>query len=609
MKTDINTLKDLFKIGYEIFESSRIEDKEVRNMYHNRQYNSQQLAILERRGQPPETFNVIKLFARLLVGYYSTIVNTVEVFPTQIEDKLTAMLLNDVVKFTFEQNKFETEGDKVKLDGILSGLMCTYIDVLETGKRDEFNRPIRRIELSHVPSQEIVLDPSSKKEDYSDARYIHRFKWVSKDFLRTVAKDKNIFDKLTAYENFTNKEDTEYYNYYEDKFIGTYKIYDNYLLVHTIIKDDEGKSWSIYWSGDVIIDKKEITYKEVKFPYRIQKVHSSDKAEYYGLFREVIESQKAINQALLKIQLMANSQKALVERGAVEDLDEFTDAFNRVNAVIPVKDIAGINIQNLTAEVKEQYAIIDKALDRIQRILGVNDSFLGMAYASDSGRKVKLQQNATILALRYLTTKIEQMYRMIGWDIVNLVKQFYTASEVIRIADKPTGERWIEINKPLTLWTGEFDKNNQPIMRFVFEEVLDPNDNKPLLDENKNYIMAPVPELNSEIQFSEVDISIDSTAYNDEDEKNQLMLESVLQGPIGKTLMQINPATYLKAAALSIESVRTKHSHEISELIKGTAESLETQMQMQAQMQMQTQGFEDNPRSQELKLPQNTNEN
>lgn len=123
MKTDINTLKDLFKIGYETFESSRIEDKEVVNMYHNRQYNSQQLAILERRGQPPETFNVIKLFARLLVGYYSTVVNTVEVIPTQIDDKLTAMLLNDVVKYTFEQNKFETEGDKIKLDGILSGLM------------------------------------------------------------------------------------------------------------------------------------------------------------------------------------------------------------------------------------------------------------------------------------------------------------------------------------------------------------------------------------------------------------------------------------------------------------------------------------------------------
>ena len=611
MKTDIQTLQDLFKVSYETFEESRIEEKQVRDMYHNRQYNAQQLAILERRGQPAETFNIVKLFARLLVGYYSTVVNTVKVQPIQQADTLTAMLLHDVVQYTFENNHFETEGDKIKLDGMLSGIMYVYEDVVDTGRKDRYGRPIRRIELSHVPSREILLDPMSRKEDYSDARFIHRFKWVSEDYLRNVLnaehsadKAQEILDKLEAYENHVNQEDTEFTLYYQDRFTGLYKQYDNYLLIHTVIVDDEGKTWSIFWCGDQEISKKEVTYREVRFPYRVQRVHTSDKAEYYGLFREVIESQKAINQALIKIQLMANSQKAFVQEGAVEDLDEFTDAFNRVNAVIPVKKLAGIKIESLSREVLEQYGIVDKAFNRIQRVLGINDSFLGMAYASDSGRKVKLQQNATTLALRYVTTKVEQLYRLLGWDIVNLVKQFYTANEALRITDQATGERWVEINRPMEIWSGSFDQGGNPIMNVPFEEVMDPESNEPLLDEDGNYIIAPVADTETEIALSEVDLTIDTAAYNDEDEKNQLMLESILQGSIGNTLLQFNPSAYLKAAALSIRSVRTKHSHQIAELIDQTAQAVIGQPAPPQEAAQQG----EQPRSQELKLPQNTNE-
>ena len=617
MQTDLDTLKDLFKISYETFESSRLEDEQVRDMYHNRQYTEQQLAQLNRRGQPAETFNIIKLFARLLIGYYSTVVNTIKVQPVQESDMLTAFILNDIVQYTFENNHFETEGDKIKQDGILSGLMCVYENVIDTGRKDEYGRPINRIELSHVPSREVLLDPMSSKEDYSDARFVHRFKWVSEEYLYSILREEYktekkidlIINQLNAYENYMNQEDTEFTASYGGEFIGYYKEYNNYLLIHTVIKDDKDKVWSIFWCGDTEISRKEITYKEVKFPYRIQKLHSSDKVEYYGIFREIIESQKAINQALLKIQLMANSQKVFVLDNSVEDIDKFADSVNRVNSIIEVKKLDGIKVVDLTRQVGEQYVIIDKAFDRIQRVLGVNDSFLGMAYASDSGRKVKLQQNATTLALRYVSTKIEQFYRLLGWDIVNLAKQFYTAHDVLRIADQVNGDRWVEVNRPMEMWTGQISENNTPIMQNVFEEVLDPENNTPMIDENGNYIIAPVPDIETEIAFSDVDLTIDTSAYNDEDEKNQLMLETVLQGNVGNVLLQYNPSAYLKAASLSVKSVKTKHSKDISKLLNDTAQQMQAQqMPVQSDEIPQKELSAQRRLSQELKLPQNTNE-
>lgn len=585
MKIDIETLKDSFQLGHDSFEESRKEALKVMDLYHNRHYTDAQLAILNTRGQPAETFNVIKMFGRMLLGYYSTVINTIKVNPAQFDDIQTAAILHDLVNQTFRVNNFVSEGDKIKLDCILTGLMCSYVNVSKTGETDEFGRPKYKIEINHIPAMEIVMDPMSRLDDYSDARYIHRFKWMAKEqVIKQFGKEKTA--KLQEYDNHVNIDEAEFEYTYNVRFQGRYRQYENYLVVHTIITDDKDKTWSIFWSGDYILSKKEITYKEVKNPYRVQKLNTSNKVEHYGIFREVIETQNAMNQALIKIQTMVNTQKAFVETTAVDNIANFTNQFNRVNAVIPVKNLAGIKIENLTREVLDQYTIIDKALDRIQRVLGINDSFLGMAYASDSGTKVKLQQNASVVALRYVTSKVESFYRLLGWDIMNLIKQYYTAHDVLRIADTYEGQKWLEINQPLMIPTGNINpQTGQPEMRPVYEEVLDPETQEPIVSEDGSIVMAPIPTRGTEIAFTKADIEVDTVAYNDEDERNQVMIEQFLNGPIGNMLSQINPVGYFKASELSIRNIKSKYSMEIGAILNETAQMLGGNPQMQQQMQ------------------------
>ena len=573
MKIDIETLKDTFKISYDTFKDSREESLKVLDYYHNRQYTDNQLMVLENRGQPAETFNIVKMFGRMLLGYYSTVVNTVKVNPAQVDDIYTAAILNDLVDYTFRTNNFDSEGDKIKLDCMLTGLMCSYVDVQKSGEFDEFGRPKYTIKIHHVPSIEIAIDPMSVLDDYSDARYIHRFKWLSKEVCENLF-GKNKVKELDSYHNHLNIDEAEFSKYFNNEFMGYYKVFDNYLIVHTVITDDNDKTWSIYWSGDVILSKKEITYKEVKNPYRVHRLHASNRAEYYGMFREIVETQNAINQALIKIQLMVNTQKAFVEDGAVENLATFTDQFNRVNAVIPVKSLAGIRIENLTREVLDQYTVIDRALDRVQRILSINDSFLGMAYASDSGAKVKLQQNASIVALRYVTSKVEQFYRLLGWDIMNLIKQYFTAHDVLRIADSYEGQKWVEINKPIQMPTGRILPDGTPELQYILEEVIDPETNKPMIDLNGNIIMAPIPYKDTEIAFTRADITVESVAYNDEDERSRLMIEQAINGPVGNMLSQVNPSGYFQAASFAIKSTRVKYSQELGNILEQTAQML-----------------------------------
>lgn len=609
MQATIEDLKDSFKVGYEAFEASRKEANDIWDLYHNRQYTQDQLTVLENRGQPAETFNVIKMFARMLVGYYSTIVNTVVATPVNPRDIDNAALLNDTIASVFEDNRFDILGDQIKLGGLVSGVLVCEVTVQDTGVRDTFNRPVNRVNYESVNDSEVVFDPASTQDDYSDAGFLHRFKWLTEDaVIRTYGKA--ALDKLDAYNNFLNIDEADFDFNYGYEYTGYYRVFNNYLVVHTVLEDTAGKRWSCHWSGDIMLSKVEITNQDTRWPYRVQFLHSSNVTEYYGIFREVSESQRAINQALIKLQLMVNSEKAFVETGAVDNIDDFTVNFNRVNAVIQVKDLDGIRVEQLSREVLDQYTVIDKSLDRIQRVLGVNDSFLGMAYASDSGRKVKLQQNATIMSLRYVTARIESFYRSLGEDTAKLIRQYYTANQVLMVTDQIVGHRWIELNKPITEFTGEFGPDGQPMQQPVLLPEEDPANGEYLQDDDGNIIMAPVNEFESELKYMDFVINIDAAAYNDEDEKAQLMLETVLSGQVGQMMAQVNPAGFFQMSALSVKSMKTKYSPNIVEVLNQTAQMLgqDPAAQQEAQMMAQGGGGGQQPMSRSLKLPQNTNE-
>ena len=59
-------------------------------------------------------------------------------------------------------------------------------------------------------------------------------------------------------------------------------------------------------------------------------------------------------------------------------------------------------------------------------------------------------------------------------DIANLAKQYYRATQFLRITDAMTGQRWVEINKPMEMFSGEFDAQGQPLYKPILMEVIDP---------------------------------------------------------------------------------------------------------------------------------------
>jgi len=560
MKTDIETLKDSFKIGYEEFEPSRKEAQEVLDLLHNRHYTQTELNELSNRGQAPETYNVIKRFERMFIGYFSSVMNTVKILPRTKDDIIRASVCNDMSNFILEENDWDYIKDSILSDMITIGLCCYYIDAHKVDGEDALGRAKYEAKLSYINPQEIVLDPLSVKPDYSDARFLHRYKWVSEDAVVELFGKKKL-NELEEYYNFTDADEAEFDYKYDTQFQGRFKLFNNYLIVHTVVKDDKNKYWSVYWSGDTELFKKEITHKEIKFPYRVFRTINSDRAEYYGLFREVVASQRSINQAILQIQLMVNTNKVFVEGdSAGADLVNFKALLGRVNAVIPVKDISGIKIENMNSDIVQQYQIIDEAIDRIQSLLAINDSFLGQAQASDSGRKVKLQQNASVIALRYITNKIEFLYLTLGRDIVSIMKQYYTAHQMISVADlnRVDQQKWLEINKPFEMPTGNVNPDGSLETEYVYEASE---------SDTGEFELSVVNEPDTDLALSSVNVKVVTSAFNDTDDIERVFMDSILNGSVGNAVMGASPQHFFKLAGVAMEATKTRNAQKVADIL------------------------------------------
>jgi len=578
---DTDYLKETLQYSMDTFQESQREAQECRDMLTNRHYTSEQISVLNSRGQPVETFNVILMMTRAITGYLDRVQNEPQIKARTLQSSDVATALNDYMQYVLDDNDFRPLKRKVQLDGLTSGLMVMFSDVIKTGKKDRYGRDIHKIKLTHVPSYQIALDPMSKLEDGSDARFIHRFKWITKDNFIELYGARKLND-LEADRNFIDREESDFHNFDNSwGYSGVYRAHEKYLVVHSIVRERNGDYYSVQWSDNKVLLRHKITFKDVKNPYIVVKMNDQlDNNEFYGPFREVVESQKAINQALLQIQLLINTSKAFVEEGAVDDLDKFKESFSRVNSIVEVTDMSGIKVEDMSRDILDQYAVIDKSLERIKALLGVNDSFLGTAFASDSGRKVQIQANHAQGMMSYATSKLETFMHRVGRSVVGLSRQYISAEQVLRTTDHFVGDRYFTINKPveepvIDPQTGQpvlDPATGQVLLQPVMEPVIDEDSGEPVIDEMTGAVaLAPLGDPTSTLSYADVDIKVESIPVDNTNEKDQLVLETVVNGPLGQALLQMNPAGYMMIGSLALRNYGAKYSNVISDILQQTS--------------------------------------
>ncbi|RLB75255.1 MAG: hypothetical protein DRH24_19905 [Deltaproteobacteria bacterium] len=185
-----------------------------------------------------------------------------------------------------------------------------------------------------------------------------------------------------------------------------------------------------------------------------------------------------------------------------------------------------------------------------------------------------MQTQSLASQLTMITSRVEYMYKMIGTDLLELIKQFYKAEQVMKIADPLNTEHYAHINKPLQMPTGHVNPDGTLVTSLVWVEDTDELGN-PKQDKDGAYMMIPLNDPDTDIQFTAVDLKVVASKGHNADERNQLLMETFVNGPAGQILMQTNPAGFLRTLAMMASEFGTKHSLEIARILMETAVGIE----------------------------------
>ncbi len=580
------------------------EDYKAREYVRGNQLSDEDITTLKNRKQPVQIYNVFDEFVnKKLKGYFATTIHDIVAKPTQDIDSTQAAVATDLIRFELYKNRWRQKRTKAIYELGLTGMACLYIDVKKTDQKDDFGRNIYEIKLENVPSIELYPDKISTKADFSDSRRFHRMKWVNENDIVEKFPD---YDLEKIYhlrgDNYTEDDNMEFETRFrETDRTGSEGIdEDMYLLLHTVVKEQKDKEiiWvSYYWCGDQIIDRKELVYEFLDQPYIVQKLNDDDLPGYYGLMHDHFGTQDAINQAIIQIQLMVSTVRTLIQEDAIPKnltLAQFKDLIFRPNALIPLKDIKGIQLDKLVTEIQNYYVVIDRYLEMIQRTIGINDAFMGFAPAASSGKKVQIQQQAAVVALQYFAEPLEYISQKVGQNIIALAKQYYRAHQFIRVTDKHIGDRFVELNKVMTR---PIVVNGQPVKDFMgnIQEApfmtfaTDPETEELLKDEDGNYIIVPANDPATALSIGVYDIMIETAPSG----LGELEEREGLKEILSTVASVMPPDVAMDTAGMLIREMKLRGSAEISKKLFEASERMRAQQEQMMQQQQQTQQIAD----------------
>ncbi len=170
--------------------------------------------------------------------------------------------------------------------------------------------------------------------------------------------------------------------------------------------------------------------------------------------------------------------------------------------------------------------------------------------------------------------------RRVGMQIVGLSKQYISAEQILRTSDHFVGDRYFTINKPveepmIDPVTGQpvvDPATGQLVTQPVMEPVYDPASGEPVINPQTGQVaLAPLGDPSSTLAYADVDVKVESVPVDNTNEKDQLLLETVVNGPTGQALLQMNPAGFMMMTSLSLRNYGSKYSNIISDIFQQTA--------------------------------------
>lgn len=433
----LETLEKWFSDAVSFDKEWKDNSKEMFKRYHGHQWTSEEEQILRERKQAISTFNHIAPAIDAIVGGERLNRPKITMAGRTLDDDRVAEVKTNLYDYIEYNSSTDDVIDKMLLDALVAGRGAMYVNPVMDEKED--------IDIMHeyVDYRDFYVDPLSKKDDLTDARYVSYGIYVDDDILKAKFpeyKGESAPDNVYSFES--SSEDEMWFEKSDRK---------RPRLITTWYLDEKGYISTAIWVRGKILYEKQKPYEANMYPFvQISYKRDLDNSPY-GLVRSMVSAQDEINKRHSKAMHYLNSSQVLAEENAFVDWDEAKKTLADPSGITKLQDDSlkdgRVQIVPTAALAESHIRLMQIAEQKLLSSAGINGAYIGQAGQYESAKKANLSISQAQNTLIPFLNKVRIARYTLAKITMKLVPEFFTEEKIIRVVNEDGSYSFMPINQ------------------------------------------------------------------------------------------------------------------------------------------------------------------
>lgn len=456
------------------------------------QWTEEEKQVLAERGQDPLVFDVISTSCNWIIGTEKRSRTDFKVLARRKEGTQGAEKKSQLLKYLGDVNRTEFSISDAFTETVRAGLSW-----LESGVvGDDGDEPIYD---RYESWRNVIYDSKAREKDLGDARYIFRHKWADLDTVMATFPDRagtvraatvRGLDMVGGIDSMgddamdSGEDDLILGGSMRDEDYGDgnrqrLRIIEAWFRIpvqaeRLVGGDFHGElfdPWSDGHIGEVsagrarvrkslthrvyvavmttagLLTLEESPYRHNRFPFTpVICYRRSRDGAFYGIIRGMRDAQRDINKRHSKATAILSSNKVIMDKGAVDDLDDFEEEIARPNSIIVKNPGTNLTINADRDLAASHLALMEMSMRMIQSLSGVTDENMGRSTNAKSGIAIQRRQEQGALTTATIFDNLRYARQVHGEKMLSLVEQYMDEGKQFRITNKRGSPDYVTIN-------------------------------------------------------------------------------------------------------------------------------------------------------------------
>jgi hypothetical protein len=435
----LETLKRQYQEALTLTKDARVSQQKDGDYYDGYQLTRDEKRLLKKRRQPDTIWNFTRLWVNGTLGVIKQGTTDPRAYPRNPQDEEAADVASKTLRYIADTANFDALKIDVCKDYLVPGTGAAIVEVDDDLK----------VTVTQIRWEEFFYDPRSRRQDFSDARYMGVAKWVWADDLKAEYPQMSEAIESAFASGSILFDDTM-----EDRptDAGTVGWVDKrqQRLMKVEMYYRRGQAWHrcVFFTGGVL-EEGESAYKDDKGyacnPIEAQSCYVDRENNRMGIVRDMRGPQDEINKRSSKLlfELTARQVQESQPGSGMGDIDVVRAEAARPDGVLP----PGWQIVSRQDIVTGQERLLQNAIASGERF-APNPAMLGRQEAGQSGRAQLVRQQAGLTEMAIIFGGIEEWELRIYRQMWNRARQFWTAPMWIRVTDDEGSPQFVGVNQP-----------------------------------------------------------------------------------------------------------------------------------------------------------------